>query len=673
MCFSYPPQEDAHRPSIRLDGIDTKINSVPDPLSDVYEHSERFIIDQFAVTHSLCDGVLPEANSDDVNSTQVPVSIMSDVTPHLPSKPPGASTDTALDEHSKMIRTFWPETSSTAQNEFPQFTDLYNKIKEVGRPNYLGARIPLKSGLNMKAWYTLLEHYHDYQLCDLLQYGWPLGYLRDLPPTSSPVNHPSATAHMGHVRKFVDQELQHDALVGPFTADPFTPWVRYSPIMTRPKRDANARRIIVDLSFPHGYAVNDGIDNHNHLGTDITYSLPTITDLMTRLQHQGAAAFLWKADLTRAYRQLRADPLDTPLLGIKLENEIYLDLCPPFGCKSSAAICQRVANAVVYILAQQSCYTLAYLDDYGGCDTTLQQATRSYNTFKATCKTLGLQLAEAKCSPPATQMEWLGYQVDSVKMSIAIPTAKLGQVLLECRAWMKRTKANKRMIQVLVGKLVYVSQCIRSARKFTARILATLRAMKDTDWITIGRPFKSDIRWFLHFAELSNGVYLYDQKRHEYEIECDSSLHGGGGNSTSHFYAWQYSQQHKTNFPQIVHLEAINIIVAYKTLAPTFTLRPAKVVIWTDNIASSFVLQSGKTKDETLASCARELWLQASLFNHEVEIKHKNGDLIPLADALSRKWHDCVKARTADSLVSLWHLQPLQPVVDHYKFFDHEL
>lgn len=677
----YPHQEDVfHQCPAFLadDSMDSKSNLHPVNASNVYGLDVSYSNCPAAAVCSQYDDDLDHALSDDTLLSMI-------ATDELSPAPAGPlaskssehvsstyTTTLALLKNKQMIRDFWPDPSTSAQKDFPDFVNLYNNIKAQACPNYLGAKIPLETALNIHAWYDLLKDYHDSELCDFLKYGWPLGYLRDTPPTSAPGNHPSAVAHMQHVHKFISEELRHKALVGPFAADPFTPWVRYSPIMTRPKRESDNRRIIVDLSYPQGYAVNDGIDTHNHLGKDITYSLPTIADLVTRLQSQGQAAFLWKADLTRAYRQLRADPLDAPLLGIKVGDDIYLDRCPPFGCKSSAAICQRVANAVLYILAQKSCYALAYLDDYGGCDTTLKQATDSYNTFKDVCKTLGLQLAEQKCSPPATKMEWLGYQVDSVKMSVAIPANKLEQILHECQLWIPRTKVNKKMIQVLAGKLVYISQCVRSARKFIARILATLRSMQQKEWITIGPTFKADIRWFLHFAELSNGVYLYNNNRHVYEIECDSSLLGGGGNTNAYCYAWRYSQQHTTNYPLIVHLEAINILVAYKTLAPTFTTTPAKILIWTDNITSSYALQSGKTKDDTLAACARELWLQATINNHEIEIKHKKGELIPLADALSR-YQDPAKARTADSLIALWHLHRLKPVTKDYKFFDDTL
>lgn len=150
-------------------------------------------------------------------------------------------------------------------------------------------------------------------------------------------------------------------------------------MMTRSKKDSDSRRIIVELSFPTGMSVNDGIDPTNHLGKDITYTLPTIMDLVTRIQEQGRACYLWKADLTRAYRQLRSDPADVPLLGIKIDSRIYLDRCPPFGCRSSASICQRVANSLVYIMANQGHYMMAYLNDFGGCHADKDKARQSYN------------------------------------------------------------------------------------------------------------------------------------------------------------------------------------------------------------------------------------------------------------------------------------------------------
>lgn len=177
-----------------------------------------------------------------------------------------AYTDEAIYRVSSLIHTLWPSTTISAKKEHPQFCKLYNVIKSYKLPNFLGARIPLPSGLNMSVWQDYLKNYHDIYLCEFLTFGWLLGYNLDVPPVSTHENHPSAIAFPQAIKQFIDTEKGYDAIVGPFTSTPFTPWFRVSPIMTRAKKGTTERRILVDLSYPQNSAVNDGIDPESHLG-----------------------------------------------------------------------------------------------------------------------------------------------------------------------------------------------------------------------------------------------------------------------------------------------------------------------------------------------------------------------------------------------------------------------
>lgn len=89
-----------------------------------------------------------------------------------------------------------------------------------------------------------------------LRFGWPVGYDNQDPPTSVDTNHHSAQKDALHVANFIKTEMSHGALVGPFEYPPFQPWTRVSPLLTRPKKDSLDKRIIVDLSYPEGAAVN---------------------------------------------------------------------------------------------------------------------------------------------------------------------------------------------------------------------------------------------------------------------------------------------------------------------------------------------------------------------------------------------------------------------------------
>ena len=86
----------------------------------------------------------------------------------------------------------------------------------------------------------------------------------------------------------------------------------------------------------------------------------------------------------------------------------------------------------------------------------------------------------------------------------------------------------------------------------------------------------------------------------------------------------------------IAHLEALNLVVALRTLSP-HNPQGYIITINTDNHASQQVLSTGAGRDHILTACAREIWLFAATNSCEVEILHKPGKDLILADALSRR------------------------------------
>ena len=118
-------------------------------------------------------------------------------------------------------------------------------------------------------------------------------------------------------------------------------------------RHARTRLLPVTLSISHSLS--------HFPGHTRSYTLPTPLDLASLIVKFGTGCYLWKSDLERAYRQLRVDPLDYPLLGIQHKNRTHSDICPSFGCRSSGAAQQRVSNALVYLMGKSDINMLAYM------------------------------------------------------------------------------------------------------------------------------------------------------------------------------------------------------------------------------------------------------------------------------------------------------------------------
>ena len=513
--------------------------------------------------------------------------------------------------------------------------DIYELVRATGVPNYLGARIRIPSNINCDAWDHLLHGYHDAEISEYLRFGWPGGYTAPTPPTTSDRNHPSAVSFPAHVQRFIDKEVGLGAMLGPFTAPPFFPWSQVSPLMTVEKKDSQDRRVIIDLSFPIGAGVNAGIPKNFFQGEPKQYSLPSITDLADLIIAAGPRCCLWKADLERAYRQLRCDPLDYPLLCISHDGAYFTDICPSFGCRGSSMSQQRVSQAVCYLMSTEGFSTLAYVDDFCGVQASESHATTAYVSFANLTDTLGLKLAPDKCAPPSTKMEWLGFLFDTEEMSITLPPHKLREIVTLANTWSSKSWATRKELQQLAGKLNHISQCVAPARKFMCRILAALRSAPQAGTIKIHDDLRRDVAWFARYTAECNGRVLMKESLPVFDIQCDACLEGGGGFSATHYYSSPLSDPMFADM-HISQIEAFNIVLAIKTLLPG-DLRSVQVRITTDNIAAMHTLNSGKTRDPVLAACSREVWLTAALRELEIVVVHAPGASLVLADALSRR------------------------------------
>ena len=60
------------------------------------------------------------------------------------------------------------------------------------------------------------------------------------------------------VDKFIETEVKFKARIGPFQEPPIK-GMHISPMLTRPKSDSSEHRVIVDLSFPSAFSVNNAI------------------------------------------------------------------------------------------------------------------------------------------------------------------------------------------------------------------------------------------------------------------------------------------------------------------------------------------------------------------------------------------------------------------------------
>ena len=249
-----------------------------------------------------------------------------------------------------------------------------------------------------------------------------------------------------------------------------------------------SRRVIVDLSWPQGSSVNAGIDKTSYLESEFYLTLPSVDDIMSELKRLGRGAFLYKIDISHAFRHVRVDPGDYDLLGLQW-NGHYVDICVPFMTRHGSQIFQRLSDAVRFMMHLRGFTIIDYIDDYVGVGIP-SVVHESYVTLLKLMSKLGLSVSEKKMVIPSTQAMFLGILIDSQNGTISIPPEKLKQVNTMVHQWLTKNVVTKCQLHSLLGSLLYAHKCVKPAQVFLNRMLDLLRASHVTPKITPTPEFK---------------------------------------------------------------------------------------------------------------------------------------------------------------------------------------
>ena len=164
--------------------------------------------------------------------------------------------------------------------DIDQCVNIANIIASMGLPNYAQARIPLKSGLNIQKWEKELVNYPDKMFIEYLKFGFPL--LLSAPERLHDVNinnHHSALQYPMAVDNYLQKGIVLGAIVGPVTkvcSEAF----HCSPLL-RLSKDNEKRRIVLNLSHPHGTSVNDSVPRDKFDGEYFTLRFPSIDTIVS--------------------------------------------------------------------------------------------------------------------------------------------------------------------------------------------------------------------------------------------------------------------------------------------------------------------------------------------------------------------------------------------------------
>ena len=558
-----------------------------------------------------------------------------------------------------------------------QFLNAHDLVNNSGKFNFEYCKIPVNDRFNMQYIRSLLTDYKDDQICDLVEFGFPIGYLgsEDFPEINQKSlwkfrNHKGALEFSDSMLAYLTKESENKAILGPFKSNPFKSGIKISPLNSLPKKGTVERRVILDLSYPKGSSVNDHISKDVYLGEKIDLVYPKVDDYISIIKQKGKGCLLFKTDLRRAYRQLPICPSSYNLVAFIWKKHIFCDTVLSMGSRSSAFCCQRFTNALSFIMYKFGIEVLNYLDDFASAENK-QNAYFAFYTLQKVLEKCGIEEAKSKASPPSTIMSFLGVLFNTNTMTMEITSERLLELNVLLSFWLSKETATLKEVQSLLGKLNFVAACVRPGRIFVSRMIQWLKVLYKENKRShlIPKFVKKDILWWNTFLPHYNGIsmMLYEEWCNPDEtFSSDACLEGCGGFSNGKFFHSDFPIDVKNRKYCINVLEMFSIMVCLKLWGKLF--KGKRIQIFCDNGAVCQVLNSGRSHNESLQSGLREIAFLSAEYEFQIRVIHISGISNRIADHLSR-WNSSQKHIEAfHMLTKQFKLQEFQTSSEIFEF-----
>ena len=503
--------------------------------------------------------------------------------------------------------------------------------------------VSLVSPLKLQQFTTELQCHPDRSKVDYvlsgIAHGFNIGCSPQVRLTAARKNKASAYEHPEIVDAYLQNEVSLGRVAGPFETPPL-PDLHISSFGVIPKSGQPGKwRLILDLSSPHGFSVNDSIDPDQ-------FSLQYIKfdDVVAMVAKLGRGALMAKFDVQSAYRNVAVLPSQRYLLGMKWRGKFYVDLVLPFGLRSAPFIFNSIADLVEWILHNNYMIRdlLHYLDDYITAGPPCRpDCARNLVVASSVCQSLGLPLHPDKTVGPSTCLIVLGIELDSVLQIARLPATKLLALKGLLTEWSARKWCTRVQLESLIGKLHHACLVVWPGRTFLRRMINLLCAFRSRAHpIRLNVEFRLDLQWWIEFLDYWNGTsfILLPGLMPVADLCVTSDAAGAIGYGALYRQQWFSHKWMPSQMPMsIAYKELFPVVIAAHLWGDQWANR--RVCFRLDNSSVVHILNARTSRDHHIMGLVRSLLSVAARFNFTFQAQHIPGLANPVADALSRfRW-----------------------------------
>lgn len=435
------------------------------------------------------------------------------------------------------------------------------------------------------------------------------------------------------------------------------------PLYAVPKPHSDKLRLVNDHSAG-SYALNAGIkradvgmrqDNVQDLGQNL---------LNIRQTHGDIPIWLFKSDVSHAYRLLPMHPLWQLKQVVRIRGEYRVDRCCCFGSRGSPDLWCTFMSLVLWIAKHRGLRgLLAYMDDNFSHE--LNQTLTFYEPYKAWYphkQVLLLRLWDELCIPhKKAKQEYghtltiIGFHVDTVRMTITLPRDSKDALVAHIRAFVNDAPNRRRSLREWQRTLGWINWGLNFQPLLRPALESSYAKIKGKEFprapIYLNRTVKDDLLWVAALFDHGSGVHLLTAKlwpasAADLLIFCDASLTGLG------FWSPQRQLGFAADLPvappgvqdNIFWYEAVTVLAALRW-ASTQRHTPRRLAIFTDNLNTVQIFDSLRASApyNLILREACEILIQTGI---DLRVCHVPGATNTVADALSRHLFALVRQYT---------------------------
>ena len=420
-----------------------------------------------------------------------------------------------------------------------------------------------------------------------------------------------------------------------------------SNVFLTPKKDGGYRMILNLKSF------NDYITKQKFKMETIDHILAAMTE----------GCFMTIVDLSDAYLTLPVSQLFWKFLKFRWRGDLYMYVVLPFGLTSAPRLFTKVMKSLVTSLRKQGHIVIFYLDDGWQCGQTFDICL---NTCIATCKLLtscGFLLNLSKsCLVPSQQVSVLGFDLDSVTMSITISENKSQNILNMIREHLTSVHS-VRQVARLIGKLISIFRVLPRGQQYYRPLeVDKLSALRENfgKWdekCPLSYDSQCCLLWWSH--NIPGARRSITRHPPDLILQTDSSSYAWGGYLNGMTAQGRFSQA-----------EMSLSINTKETLAIWYSMRSFKkylncthLLVQSDNTtAVSYVHKMGGMKSELRNRISADIWSIVDSLGFDFSISYLPGRFNGNADLASRlinyrtEW--CLPKKYYKKLCKHFQIQP---------------